>query len=428
MDNTKDMVSCTSHEDLQLALSLKDFVDAFCRNLGLQYLIDKAREIIGHPMVVHDMGFKILATSYDAHEMVDFVVSENGNKYINEETIQLIRSRNLTEKVRKKGSAEYIQKSEPSRGTILSLIKVDGIEIAQFAVYEVDIKFEEIHFKLIDKISQLLAVELQKNNAFNIEKRLIPNYVLIDLLEGKSMDEDIIRKKLHYLNWVKEQDLYIMVISDKSNRTLDTKIVSVIPVLKDFIPLSNCVVYQSDIVAFIPQKLYQGLSPDSTTHFIIFLENNDLRAGISLKFSKLSDCKRYYSQATESLAIGKRLNITLSNFKETSFNILSDLITSKYDFMDFCHPAILQLMDFDIENKTSLLLTLQYYLEYISSPNEAAKMLYIHRNTLFYRINKIKGLTGVELKGASEISQLYFSIKLLNINGVGMVSNKPDFL
>jgi len=413
-----DKLSGKSPEDLQLALYVQDFVDTFCKNLGLQSLIDKAREIIGHPMVVHDMGYKILATSYDAHNVINFVSDENGNKYINEETIQLIRSRNLTEQVRKKGSAEYIQKSEPLRGTVLSLIKINGIEIAHFAVYEADTKFEEIDYKLIEKITPLLAVELQKDNTFNIEKRLIPNYVLTDLLEGKSLDEDTIRKKLHYLNWIKEQDLYIMVISDKTRRTLDTKIAPVALVLKDFIPLTNCVVYQSDIVAFIPKLLYTWLSSDNTNYFISFLENNALKAGISLKFSKLSECKRYYSQATKSLEIGKRLNIPLTNFKETSFNVLSDLITSKYDFMDFCHPAIVQLMDFDKKNNTNLLYTLQTYLEYMAAPNQAATVLCIHRNTLFYRINKIKELTGIQLKNAPEISRLYFSIKLLNIHGL----------
>lgn len=408
-----DNILNENSEDIRLALYLKDFIDAFCKDQGLQHLIDKAREIIDHPMVIHDMGYKILASSYDAQEIVHFKEDSNGNKYINEETVETIRSRNITETVRKKGYPEYIKKPEPTKGTVLSLIKADGIEIAQFAVYEADRKFEDIHYKLIDKISQLLAVELQKHNAFNVEKRLIPNYVFIDLLEGKSMDDTIIEKKLHYLDFVKEQDFYIMIISDKTDKPLDTKISSVVPILQDFIPLSNCFIYKSDIVAIITEKLNQKLT---AINFNDFLENNNLKAGVSLKFSKLSKSKHYYSQAVESLKIAKRLSIASANFKEASFYILSDLITSKYDFVDFCHPAVLKLLEFDKENKTNLLSTLQYYLENMSSPNEAARKLYIHRNTLFYRINKIKELTEIQLKDASEIGPLYFSIKLLNIN------------
>lgn len=129
-----------------------------------------------------------------------------------------------------------------------------------------------------------------------------------------------------------------------------------IKILKKFI---------SDIVAIIPEKLYQKLT---TINFNAFLENNALKAGVSLKFSKLSQSKHYYSQAAESLKIAKKLSIVLANFKEASFNILSDLITSKYDFIDFCHPAVLILMDFDRKNETNLLPTLQYYLENMASP------------------------------------------------------------
>ena len=85
--------------------------------------------------------------------------------------------------------------------------------------------------------------------------------------------------------------------------------------------------------------------------------------------------------------------------------------------MDFCHPAVIQLINFDKQNGTDLLDTLKNYLYYTNSPNEAAKALCIHRNTLFYRINKIKDMTEISLNNAEEISTLYFSIRLLEING-----------
>ncbi|WP_285767443.1 helix-turn-helix domain-containing protein [Peribacillus sp. SI8-4] len=417
MDKSKQAILKSDIPEIQIALYIQELVEVLSLNLGLQQLMDRSREILGHPMVLHDMGFKVLAASYDAHEVVNFIHDDHGNKYINEDTIEFIRSNNVAGKVRKKGTSEYIEKLEPLNGTLLSIIKINDIEIAQFAVYEAAIKFEEFDFKLIDKITQLLSVELQKSNAFQIDNSLIPNYVVTDLLDGKIMTEDAVRDKLHYLHWIHEEAFYVMVLSDADHKALDMKIPAVVQVLKEFIPLENCIIFQSNITAFISKKLYTKLCSESNSVFEDFLQTNALRAGISLEFSEVSACKRYYTQAKKALEIGRKQNSTLSFFKESALEIIYELITSNYNFVDFCHPAVMELLNYDQCNHTDLLPTLKNYLHFMSSPNEAAKVLCIHRNTLFYRINKIKDMTGINLKDVTEISQLYFSIRLLEIDG-----------
>jgi sugar diacid utilization regulator len=246
---------------------------------------------------------------------------------------------------------------------------------------------------------------------------LILNYVLTDLLDGKTMPEEVLRDKLQDLNWIREKDLYIIVISDRDQQRLDIKIPAVIQALKEFIPLENCTVFQANITAFIPGSLYDDLYARSKSEFIKFLQVNSLRAGTSMRFSELSACKRYYSQAEKALAVGQKQNITLSAFKDSTLDIVSEFIISEYNVLDFCHPAVLQLWEYDQQNHVNLLPSLNSYLNFMSSPNDAAKELCIHRNTLFYRINKIKDITGIDLKHVSEISHLYFSIKLMKING-----------
>lgn len=73
------------------------------------------------------------------------------------------------------------------------------------------------------------------------------------------------------------------------------------------------------------------------------------------------------------------------------------------------------LMLYDKENGTDFLETLKQYIFYSSSPGEAAKILNIHRNTLFYRINKIKDMTGISLEHGDEICKIFLSIRLLEI-------------
>ena len=96
----------------------------------------------------------------------------------------------------------------------------------------------------------------------------------------------------------------------------------IIQALKIFIPISNCIVYRSDIVAFIDDSITEKLFHNKNLEFEIFLKFNNLSAGISQKFSNLSECKKYYSQAIKALEIGQRQNINPSFFEEFLINVV----------------------------------------------------------------------------------------------------------
>ncbi|MCI7639792.1 MAG: helix-turn-helix domain-containing protein [Clostridiales bacterium] len=48
----------------------------------------------------------------------------------------------------------------------------------------------------------------------------------------------------------------------------------------------------------------------------------------------------------------------------------------------------------------------------MDNPVTAANSLNIHRNTLLYRINKIKELTGLDLKNGNQRLRIQFYLKL----------------
>jgi hypothetical protein len=386
-------ISAIMNEEMRLALEMQKLLDIVYSNQGLQRLIDTARELFGHPMLLHDTSFKALAMSYDADGIVDFQEDANGDKYVDGEIIAYIQNNHVFSQIRSHGLSHYVSKIHPLYGTLVSLIQIEGIEVAQLAVYEAGNQFKELDFKRIESFSRLLSVELQKTNLFNVNKNLIPNYILADLLEKQYCDEYTVNQRFHYLKWIKSETFCIMVITNKNVGSFDSKIPFIVQSLKTFIPTNNCIVYKSNLVAFLDDSLINTLFQTLNAEFIEYLEINSLSAGVSLKFSKLSESRKYYLQALKASEIGQRNNTYLSHYEQCAIYIIADLISSQYDPIDFCHPAVLQLAREDIENGTDLLETLKDYIYFTTSPNEAAKALSIHRNTLFYRINKITLLT-----------------------------------
>lgn len=82
--------------------------------------------------------------------------------------------------------------------------------------------------------------------------------------------------------------------------------------------------------------------------------------------------------------------------------------------MQFCHSAVIHLRDYDLEHDTELLESLRVYLTHNRSIGESAAALYIHRNTMNYRMAKINELTNIELNDPDVLCHLLFSFYALD--------------
>jgi carbohydrate diacid regulator len=91
--------------------------------------------------------------------------------------------------------------------------------------------------------------------------------------------------------------------------------------------------------------------------------------------------------------------------------ILNDITISTKN--DILNATLIQ--DFTQDPSDNLLETFFCLCEYRLKINQAAKMLYIHRNTLLYRINKIKKITNLDPTHFVDALKLYLILKLKSL-------------
>jgi hypothetical protein len=87
----------------------------------------------------------------------------------------------------------------------------------------------------------------------------------------------------------------------------------------------------------------------------------------------------------------------------------------------FCQNTLEPLCDYDMKNEGSLLPTLTELVNSNFNLKETAKNLFIHVNTLYYRIKKIEQLLSVDLSLMSTRFNLYTAVKswaLLYVSGL----------
>ncbi len=81
---------------------------------------------------------------------------------------------------------------------------------------------------------------------------------------------------------------------------------------------------------------------------------------------------------------------------------------------DYCLTTLGPLIDYDKTNNSCLLDTLRQLLDHSFSYKKVAQNLYIHINTLYYRINKIQELLGMDISLMPNRVDLYICVKVLD--------------
>lgn len=103
-----------------------------------------------------------------------------------------------------------------------------------------------------------------------------------------------------------------------------------------------------------------------------------------------------------------------------------ELCAPQVSLLQLCHSAVLKLESYDRKNGTELLGTLHAYLSCHRNLSEAAASLYIHRNTLSKRLEKINDLISVDFNDAETVFHLMFSYRILEYYGATVMRDSYE--
>lgn len=76
------------------------------------------------------------------------------------------------------------------------------------------------------------------------------------------------------------------------------------------------------------------------------------------------------------------------------------------------HPALDALAEYDQANQAEFLRTLTVYLDNDCNAQKCGRLLFLHRNSLVYRIRRIQEITGCDLSDPAERAYLRLSLLL----------------
>jgi GAF domain-containing protein len=154
-----------------------------------------------------------------------------------------------------------------------------------------------------------------------------------------------------------------------------------------------------------------------------------LSVGVGNACQHISDYRRGFAEANEALQMGQDLNEQNGNASKrqpfvTHFN---DLGVYRYlykiahmdDLRDVYQDQIAHIVNYDRRKNTDLLDTLETYLECAGNLTKTADRLFVHRNTLIQRLERLQSLCDIDIQDRSNWLTLQVAIKVYKLRHSG---------
>lgn len=84
------------------------------------------------------------------------------------------------------------------------------------------------------------------------------------------------------------------------------------------------------------------------------------------------------------------------------------------DLKKYCTPQLTALETYDKKTNSDLLNTLICYFEHNQNLKETSETMYLHRNTVKYRLSKCEEILETDLNNMNRNLGIYFSLKVIS--------------
>lgn len=361
-----------------------------------QEMIHICARIMGNPVQLLDGDFGILACSED-----EIMTSDP------------VRLRNAV--IHSGGRSALLEPDDScSCRRILCGISCQGRVVGYLLTFELQCPLVEgidrlCMERLCEALSGWMRLESPAGRADAIE------VFVMELLRGQLTDETAIHQRQRVLGWPHSEKYYVLSVDVGSESGLDM-------VRREMTAILHREIYTMGrhCLAVLGCKIADNLSYLDFPELLNFLSEHDLYAGLSNGFLDLVTIRQAFEQSVIVIPLRQRfsMDIRLARYEDLILIHLADTASKNgVPLQSLCHPLVVNVSNYDLEHGTDYLKTLSAYVLNNMSIQQSADVLFIHRNTMHYRVNVLKEQFHIDFSNARLFMKLRISVTIYSYLG-----------
>ncbi|MBO8127170.1 MAG: helix-turn-helix domain-containing protein [Firmicutes bacterium] len=409
---------------------------------GLRAIAQKLSDALGTPVIIEDAGWERITVRMP-YRITSIISCETLVQQLTGAFVSYYKRAGFLNELIK--GRRVIWEGIPQKGVkarVIAPIFVDKELQGYISVLSLEGLPNELQIMACEQAAIVAALEISKERAVEQTRFRMERDVLQEVVSNSLESPQLVMKQLSMLGW--DLDRTVVVLSfelDSLENTmfsgsalepekLDTLKQNIVRRVKTVVmqtdakavvsflsdsdltvianPATEAVPDKEDIQRFISEirRVLDELVPDV-----------EVRIGVGGISRKVDDIAKSYSQARQALRVGAvMMSKEEVHFYEDLglYKLLFELADTK-ELQEFCLENIAPLLEYDRKNKADFLRTLERYLETNGSVRETAEDLFIHRNTLNYRLRRIEEILGQDLSDSETRLKLLLALRIRRI-------------
>lgn len=387
---------------------------ALNHDLGIAELCRISVEYFQNPLFIHDAHFHIIECPIRTKGMTNWEKDERTG--LDMVPLDLINDFKVDpeylDTLKTTGAHMF---SENLRGYRILYVNIWGDQ----GRYEGRLCIDELHtplkpgqFLAAEHLVRMVQIALRRRNLTAGSFSRPIEHLIEDVLERRIADGQAIERELGFCGWGME-DRYLCVKILIERRHIDSMaLISTCNFIEANIAGSYAFQYKNDIVCVI--NLTEGGidSAKCLTQLAYIIREGLFKAGASNICRDFSQLAYFYRQAEIALEYGSAKNSTVwcHHFSDYVLPYILDHGCLEMPPGLVCAQGLFKLRRYDKANETELYKTLAVFLRNERHATKTAQELYIHRSTLFYRLDRIHDLIQQDLDDPKV--RLYLNLSL----------------
>lgn len=410
-------------EDARVTDIVRRMLTAHFSNNGLQYVVEEASRALGNPIVVVDSAYHYVARhvegSPDMTNRADQVLDQEFRyESVLEEGVDFIKRERITERCAEAKRPIVVYNDVLGANTMITPSVVHGVTIAHTMMIERNHPFSDVDVECMARLGRFVAQEMQKTSLYAASRGQMDSYFLVSLLNDEQPSHAVTSRRLSVLEFKPLPYLYVCVLEANHAHLTPHDYDSIALQLTGCLQNSIYAHYEHALVIVFSRDSDMGLGDYTEEMLRKVCEVNDLSAGVSNAFDDLTHIHSHYEQARSAIRAGRLVCLYLDDrclyhFCDYAHVDMLDITNKQYNLLNFVHPSLMRLARYDREHGTELMDTLFIYLQNGCNTQRASKMLSLHKNTLLYRLGRIREILGFDLSSGEDQFMMQYSFRIL---------------
>lgn len=281
-------------------------------------------------------------------------------------------------------------------------------------------RFDEQDANIAELLGNLLTIELWRTRRSDSRAgQTATERFLRDILDNLLGDQEAVNARQKELGLTFQPHLCAMVFNLRQSASIDSVhhilFSDLAALIRTTLSGTTAFLYKNSVFVLVQSASEITDMAAYLAPILPAVQQYNLTIGISNEIPSISCLREAGYQARKALQLGEviRPDQRYYRYADYTLHYMMELCLKNESLSSLCPPELHKLIAYGQENGPELLDTLRIYLRCGRSKAETAKKLFVHVNTVKYRIAQIQEITNLDLSDDETALSLLLAFKMI---------------